>query len=247
VTLQHTRPPTLAPNPITNSSDAIAGQVFRRGIGIVSQYGNASDYIAGQVFRRPVVSGVVLGLTLLQGKLVVGGTLNVGGAATFNSNLTITSPGQLLHTFPSCRAERGAVQAIASGVWTAIDFDAETWDTSTFFAAPSKVMTIPAGLGGLYLINYSFRIDANATGQRQASVALNDSTDTTTGQIDRRSNPTNPAGAAPILGGTTLARLNAGDTVSLKVFQDSGVSLNVASLVGARTYGTTLEIARIGS
>jgi hypothetical protein len=157
MTLLHTRPPTLAPNPITNSSDAIANQVFRRGIGIVSQYGNASDYIAQQVFRRgqertpTVVAGTNIAVTrsgfgysiATVGSPVFTG-LNVTGAADFDSTLNVDGAA----TFVSTMDARGAISNSTGNV-TVNDTLAISGDvavaTNKFTVAAATGNTVVAG------------------------------------------------------------------------------------------------------
>lgn len=175
------------------------------------------------------------------GNTLVAGTLTVTGDQTLTGRTAING------TLPSCRAERQAAQALGtSGVWFAIDLDTETWDTDGYFTASSKVMTIPStALAGLYLICYSAQFDVNATGVRDVGVALNDSTDASAGLLDYRQNNA-PAANTGNIGGSCLARLASGDTLTLKARQTSGGSLNVDNSSLGRSFGTSLEIVRLG-
>jgi hypothetical protein len=164
-------------------------------------------------------------------------------------NLTINGTPGLAHTFPSCRAERQAVQTLTTGTWTAISLDTETWDQGGFFAPTSKTMTVPAGYGGLYLVTISALFVNNLTGFRGVALSLNDSTDTANGVVFDGMNQTNAAGGSTFRAGpyAGLVRLAAGDTLTLKAIQTSGGNLDVDNVSAGRSYGTALEIVRIGS
>ena len=106
MTVLHTRPPSLAPNPVTNSSDAIADQVFRRGVGMFAAFGNASDAIAAQVFRKTFPAWAHAGMRIA-GPLTVDGAVSVGG------NLTVTGRA-LDHLFPP--RSRHRIAAVGAAV-----------------------------------------------------------------------------------------------------------------------------------
>lgn len=60
-------------------------------------------------------------------------------------------------TMPRCSAQAkaaaGSMTVPNTGVSTLVTFPTEVWDSHTFFTAGGSTLTVPAGLGGLYLIN----------------------------------------------------------------------------------------------
>jgi hypothetical protein len=188
--------------------------------------------------------GIAANLGGVQGSTVTALTSMITPALTVSNH----APG-IAHTFPSCRAERQAVQTLTTGVWTAISLDTETWDTDAYFAPTSKTMTLPAGYGGLYLVTISALFVNNLTGFRGVALSLNDSTDTANGVVFDGMNQTNAAGGSTFRAGpyAGLVRLSAGDTLTLKAIQTSGGNLDVDNVSAGRSYGTALEIIRIGS
>lgn len=129
------------------------------------------------------------------------------------------------------KLRKAAAQSIASGVTTDISFDTEDLDSDGFISAPSATVTIPTGLGGLYIVSAQFIgptnwvTNANYFGAVIAAgiTCVLPGNAGSGGQTDRN------ALAA------FLFQFAAGDTVTLRMAQTSGSSQNfTASLTGYR-------------
>lgn len=115
-----------------------------------------------------------------------------------------------------------AVQSIPNAVATAVAYTSERYDTHGFHdnATNNSRLTIPAGMGGLYLATVGGEFATNATGQRAVHFRLNGS-----------------AGYEAIntvLGSTITQRFSLshvlpmvdGDYLEMLAYQDSGAALN---------------------
>jgi hypothetical protein len=102
-----------------------------------------------------------------------------------------------------------------------VPFDTETHDTDTIHSTVTNTTRLTCATTGVYSIGGSLMYAANATGNRDAYILLNN---TTFIAADNR--------AARATGGTTLTPqtiypLTAGDYVELVTYQTSGGALNV--------------------
>jgi hypothetical protein len=124
---------------------------------------------------------------------------------------------------PSCRAFHNAAQAIANTTIAALAFNAERFDTHAFHdpATNNSRLTVPAGLGGLYLLGGHVTWAAGAGNRRQVAIRLNGAT---TIEVADQAGAGSPSQSA-----TTTYRLAAGDYAELTVYQDSGGALNVSA------------------
>lgn len=113
-----------------------------------------------------------------------------------------------------------------------------TWGTSeayvshvggTFKAGSADVITIPAGLGGDYLVAFSGEFAVNATGVRQLWVTIG--SNSAAGELSDLF-ATRPAqGTLPDrLALTGAVRLDAGSTLTAKAYQNSGGALNLSNM-----------------
>lgn len=142
---------------------------------------------------------------------------------------------------PTCRVYRSGNQTgFASGSATVVTWNAETEDTHNFHdlvTNPSRI-TVPAGLGGLYLITVGIKLTEDTTspyGNRSVFVMLNG----TTSLIDYEDTGAKVQFAATV---SIVTRLAAGDYLTTGCWQDSGASL---SAVGT-AHETRMEVTRIG-
>lgn len=118
-----------------------------------------------------------------------------------------------------CRLERSSTQSISNAVDTAIQWNSEIFDSDGFYPGSGGTITVPAGLGGLYLA--SIKTDWSApvggfAGFMQFVV----------GAVDY------PIGIPEAMakgGGSHLLALAAGDEVVVEVGQASGGSLNMTA------------------
>lgn len=142
-------------------------------------------------------------------------------------------------TAVGCVAWPSATQAIASATDVAILFDSETFDTHGFHSTSTNTgrLTVPAGMGGLYLISGQIRYTGNATGTRAASFRL-------TGTFITNTSISNAGTAVTSVATQVLAYLAAGDYVELFAYQTSGSSLNTS--ISATNLATWFGLARVG-
>jgi hypothetical protein len=146
------------------------------------------------------------------------------------------APGDL---FVGARVFHNASQSLSSGVSTALAFNSERFDSHAFHSTTSNHsrLTVPANLGGKYLITGSLQWDSSAAGNyRTAIILLNGAT------------PIAADSRAPVSGLetfqhlTTLYSLDAGDYVQLMALQDSGGALDVE---GANNYSPEFALVRL--
>lgn len=173
----------------------------------------------------------------LMGNLAMVGALSCGD---------LFVQGELDVRFPRCRAYRDTTQSINDATWTAISLNAEHWDSHAFFAATSKRITIPTGLGGFYVARGAVGFATNATGNRAIGIAVDDDADATTGLIEDAL-AVAPSANTSVQEVTAFADMKDGQFFTLKCWQNSGGSLN-AIAVGTlgRTFGLSLDVLRLG-
>lgn len=128
--------------------------------------------------------------------------------------------------YPACRVFHNANQAIGSGANTTLAFNSERFDTDAFHdtATNNSRLTVPTGLGGLYLVTLNTAFAQSAAGTRRVNqIVLNAGlTPVASSEIGATSSAT----SFPIQFCAALYRLAAGDFVQAQVFQDSGGALN---------------------
>jgi hypothetical protein len=114
----------------------------------------------------------------------------------------------------------GASQAITTATWTAINFGFENFDTDTFHdnTTNNSRITIPTGLGGKYLVNYTQRWDPSGTGTRDANLYVNGSSVCTQSMTASSTYASNSK--------SVILSLSAGDYVQLYVYHTVGSNLN---------------------
>lgn len=107
----------------------------------------------------------------------------------------------------------------------------EQWDTSAFHDGGTGTrITIPAGKGGYYLVNFGVGWDANANNRRVANILKNNtdnlfSVETTSGTT-----------YYPSLYGSYVVSLAAADYIEVQVYQDSGGTINTGKSVFQAIY-----------
>jgi len=167
------------------------------------------------------------------------GDLVYGTAADTLGRLAIGTAGQVLKvnsgatapewgtassgsTFVGASVYNVAVQSIANGTFTAINFDSENYDTDGFHSTSSNTsrFTIPTGKGGKYLLNATFETDNNATGQRTLAFYKNGSVEIYCGNV--AANARQPKSI-----GNVVLNLSAGDYVEAFYYQDSGAAKDI--------------------
>lgn len=122
------------------------------------------------------------------------------------------------------RAYNTGTQSITTATWTALTLDSERFDTDGFHSTSvnTERFTVPAGLGGKYLLNTNIGFAANTTGQRGVRLRLNDAT--TIAQDLRETMTDGSLGTRMSI--ACVYDLIPGDYVETEVWQDSGGNLN---------------------
>jgi hypothetical protein len=121
-------------------------------------------------------------------------------------------------SFKGASAYRSSAQNISNNTATAMLLDTELFDTDAFHSTVTNTsrFTIPAGLGGKYLVTGSMAFETNATGKRIMNISVNGSTVRWSNQV--------PGNSSVIVGNdiTSILDLNVSDYVEFFVLQDSG-------------------------
>jgi hypothetical protein len=168
--------------------------------------------------------------------------------ANTNTRLAIGTTGQVLtvsggvpswatpaggSTFVGCRAFRNSAQTINNASLTAIEYNAETYDTDNFHDTstnPSR-MTIPTGKGGYYVLHVMLTYSENSGGFRDLRFYKNGSEL----QMLRTAGQPN-ANALTGMFASYAGNFAAGDYLEVFGYQNSGGSLDI----GANTNSFTL-------
>jgi hypothetical protein len=129
-----------------------------------------------------------------------------------------TSTGLKWVGFQGCSVY-GTAQTITNFTWTAINFASENFDTDGFHSTTTNTsrITIPTGLGGKYLVNYTQRWDPSGTGTRDADIYVNGASVVTQNM--------NASSVYASNSKSVILSLNAGDYIQLYAIQNSGGNL----------------------
>jgi hypothetical protein len=116
------------------------------------------------------------------------------------------------------RLRRAAVQSVSTATQTTVTWDTEDQDTDAFITASSTTVTIPSGCGGVY-------------GLSATSVWASASTGTLSGVEILLSGAVIASGQGQAFTGffttNVVYPLSATDTLTVRVYQNSGGSLNI--------------------
>lgn len=127
-----------------------------------------------------------------------------------------------------------ANQSIANSTDTALAFNTERADTHAFHSTVTNTsrLTIPADMGGVYLITSNVFFDANVTGQRALAIRLNGASFI----AGVNSNATGGGTAATNLSLAKPYPLVVGDYIEAIVNQSSGGALNVVTSIDVPSF-----------
>ncbi len=136
-----------------------------------------------------------------------------------------------------CRVTKGAAQAIPNNTWTAIQFDAEYFDTDTMHDNVTNNTRITIKTAGYYAIGGCVEWASNIVGARLLQIRKGGTTILASAVYNSDQN-----GNAP---GTvqTAVYLAVNDYLELLVYQASGANLNTATMYD---YSPVLYAMRIG-
>ncbi len=151
---------------------------------------------------------------------------------------------QVPYGFIGCRAVLGTLTSIANTTFVSIAMSGEDWDTDGFHSTVTNNsrMTIPAGLGGKYLVVAQMSWDSNTSGERILEIVVNGSAGGGANGWSR-DNISNANGMTRSL--SCIINLAAGDYVELKGYQSSGGTRNNAGPGFLEI--TKLDAGRVGS
>ena len=121
---------------------------------------------------------------------------------------------------PSFFAYQGSGQVIANATNTTVTLDTELYDTDNAFA--SNTFTVPSGEGGKYFFTIGLRKD-NFSATR-FNIYLEDGSGTGLLNVENAG-----GGSYDTVNGSVILNLSAGDTLQMKVYQNSGGSNNSLS------------------
>jgi len=126
------------------------------------------------------------------------------------------------------RAYHDANQSISNATATVLSFNQERWDTDAYhdLLTNNSRLTVPSGQDGKYIIAAHASFGSHATGFRRLDLLVNGSTLIFRAQY---APTTDEAGMTA----TTIYNLSATDYVEMRVYQNSGGSLNIISQANA--------------
>lgn len=146
----------------------------------------------------------------------INGQLTVVGSTTLQGIVSASSqPGAKAYT-------ASTAQSIANATATDLTFESQDWDQGGMFTAGLSTMTVPAGGAGIYFINCTASFAANAVGERDIYIHINNSG--VNGRVDAQGTP---GANAQVASAISIENLAAGDKIGCNVYQNSTVSLNV--------------------
>lgn len=130
--------------------------------------------------------------------------------------------------YPRAIVTRSGTQNIANNTPTKVEFSSEVLDQGAMVDLGAQVtrITIPANLGGMYLIHGSCRFDAGATGFRQLEILKNGTSFTLPILTVTDASGTTVV-YLPIM---TMAVLAAGDYIELQATHTQGTALDIRSV-----------------
>jgi hypothetical protein len=124
-------------------------------------------------------------------------------------------------TNPAAYLMNSGSLTISNATWTKVTFDEEQFDTSAFHSTATNTsrITIPAGLGGKYVLHANVKWANNATGPRIVRYRINNTTTIVTQEKSSAAEFSDQL--------SSVYELTAGDYVDLEVYQASGGNLTL--------------------
>ena len=124
---------------------------------------------------------------------------------------------------PAFKAGRSSGQTASNGTATTIVFDTEEFDTASAYDTATGTFTVPTGQGGKYFLYAVYRWQETATYNSTLEIQKNGS------QIAHFGGGNNSSYNSNSL--ATLTTLSAGDAITIKALQDSGVNRTITGNV----------------
>jgi len=132
--------------------------------------------------------------------------------------------------------------AMGNSATYATSFDVEDFDSDGFITAPSGTITIPAGLGGLYMVSYSAGVDKLLAGNTTPTIGcsikatLSGSSWGYSGSTTAGNNTVQYSGTVFVSGITATVPMSAGDTLTFSLIQTSGATTYTQAYARADAY-----------
>lgn len=155
--------------------------------------------------------------------------------AAFMNN-TIRDVDNFMLARPQCAVNMASAQTLTTSVWTALNFDTETVDTTGMHSTSSNTDRITAVYPGWYQFSGSYGPASNATGIRGTRYSTALAATPTTEVILDASQLALPAVALGTYPAKTMpVFLNVGDVGRMQAFQSSGGNLGVDNTANSRS------------
>jgi hypothetical protein len=211
------------------------------GQGTVIYPGHANTFAMMATAMVDLVAGDYVEVNVFQNS---GGSLNAGSTNNYEYNgfSAVKLDGGKVGSGIGALVYPTGTQSINNGTGTAINYGAEVFDTDGFHdnsTNPSR-LTVPTGLGGLYVLTANVNWTPNTNGERLISFYKNGSE---LAAWDRDAPGTGSGLGRNI---AAIAQLAAGDYVQVVCYQTSGGALNVSYEAAAPTRNS-FAIARLDS
>jgi hypothetical protein len=194
-----------------------------------------------QDFKNGEVKNADLGTSAVTGAKVLASTLTGSDVAAdtlskFDIGANAVGPDELAQA-PGARAVSTTTQAIANNAGPTVTLDTEVFDTGNLYTAPNDSITI--SVPGTYLLSGEVGFAANSNGVRSTRILVG-----TTHVAVNQTVGTSPAiTRVPV---STIARLAAGNVVTLQAVQGSGASLNTANFSSSQLGDAYLAVQWLG-
>ena len=219
---------------------------------ITNDVGDITAVSAGTGITGGGTTGAITITNDMATTITASGDIVVGTGSGTYDNLPIGTTGQVLTadttvspykvkwataaggSFVGCLAQKDAFQSTTNGTQTKVSFAAaDLYDTDAFHdtSTNNSRMTIPAGLGGYYLVYGSIGWASNGSGRRQLTITKNNTDIRTTEGFE------NEIDLYPTLNISVVLNLTAGDYVELEAYQTSGGALNVSDSIQKNSFG----------
>ena len=135
-------------------------------------------------------------------------------------------------SWPACNIARRSPDVaipIGNNTPTDVTMPSEVEDTDGFHVSNNNFVTIPTGLGGVFIVQFGLRYASNATGYRMASLAIGNNS------------PVSPAETTPVLvgGEQAIATVNNGKSASKRIRLAAAATLTYTTV---QTSGGDLDL-----
>ena len=173
----------------------------------------------------------------LSGKGAVSGYMGLDASGFGDSLPKLHNPTR--HTGVGAKVKKSTNQSITdNGSFQTVTFDQEDFDTAAIHDTGSNTsrLTVPAGMGGIWLVTATVSFNTNGTGERGLQLLVGGTAVCRGGGVDGSTSE------YTVLGVTQIVFAAAADYFEVQVRQNSGGALNVVgadSFAGASVFAAT--------